>query len=582
MQGIKNLSVIAALSAVQLLSACGTSSAPLAPSTTTVAASTGTKRPNVLIILADDLGYSDIGAYGSEIHTPNLDALASAGTVLTNFHSTPLCSPTRADLLTGADHHIVGVGGLIQTTLPYQTGEDYGGFNDKARTIAEILQDAGYHTYMAGKWHMDAKGPQQWGFEHSFALAPTAGNGNNFPPYDGGNGADEPWYEDGTQVTVPADFFSSDYYASKLISYIDAERGDGRPFFAYLAFQATHNPIQAPAAYLDRYAGAYDAGYETIRAARIAKQKALGLIPQDFLPSPGLPITSLSPSNPEVLLNTPWSALTPGEQQTEARQMEIYAAMTENMDADIGQVIDYLKQSGQYDNTLIVFMSDNGPDGNGDVNPSGTVDNSLANYGKPGSYITRSVGWSLVSSAPFKGFKASIFEGGTSVPAIFKLPAAQAHAQSAALASALDLAPTILAQTGVPDPGTAYKGRTVAPLEGFSLLPLVRGEVASVRGPNDALVEEMYDHRYVIKGQYKLERTDPLYYGWSVLMDHNWQLFDILGDRGEVTVLDERDYHALTETVDIPGDPYNATVDGLVADWQAYVQRTGLTLPPAE
>lgn len=538
-------------------------------------------RPNVLVILADDLGYSDIGAYGSEIRTPNLDRLAAEGGVLSNFHSTPLCSPTRADLLTGADHHLVGVGGLIQTTLPYQTGEDYGGFNDKARTIAEILQDAGYHTYMAGKWHLDAKGPQQWGFEHSFALAPDAGAGNNFPPANGGNGADEPWYEDGKPVTVPADFFSSDEYARKIVSYVDARHDDGRPWFAYLSFQATHNPIQAPDDYLNRYAGVYDAGYDVIRDARIARQKALGILPQDFAPNPGLLPTALSPSSPDALLNAPWSALTDSQKQSESRQMEIYAAMTENMDANIGRVLDYLRRSGQYDNTLVIFLSDNGPDGNGDVNPSGAVDNSLANYGKPGSYVTRSVGWSLVSSAPFKGFKASIYEGGTSVPAIIRLPAkVPAHVINGALASVLDLVPTILAQTGVPDPGTPYKGRDVPPLEGFSLLPLVRGTATTVRGPGDVLVEELYDHRYVIRGDYKLERTDPLYYGWSVVADHNWQLFDLHADRGENQVLTERDIFA--PALALPGDPYTATVDDLVAAWKAYVQRTGLTLPPGQ
>ncbi len=536
--------------------------------------------PNVLVILADDLGYSDIGAFGSEIHTPNLDQLAAEGGVFSNFHSTPLCSPTRADLLTGADHHIVGVGGLIQTTLPYQTGEDYGGLNSKARTVAEILQDAGYHTYMAGKWHLDDKGPQRWGFEHSFYLSPGAGNGNNFPPANGGNGADEPYYEDGKAVTLPAGFFSSDAFADRINDYISSNSRDGHPFFAYLSFQATHNPIQAPDAFLDRYKGVYDAGYETLTSARIQKQKALGLIPQDFVPNPGLPITALSPSSPATLLNLPWSALSASEKQTEARQMEVYAAMLENMDAAIGRVLDALKRSGQYENTLIIFLSDNGPDGNGDVQPSGSVDNSLANYGRAGSYVTRSVGWTLVSSAPFKGFKASIYEGGTSVPAIVRLPGKAQHRQIDALASVLDLVPTILAQTNVADPGTSYKGRTVAPIEGYSLMPALLGQSKIIRGPDAVLADEMYDHRYVVKGNYKLERTDPLYYGWSVIADHNWQLFNLATDRGENNVLTERDIY--TPTLSLPGDPYASTVDNLVSAWQAYVQRTGLTLPPGQ
>jgi arylsulfatase len=538
--------------------------------------------PNVLIILADDLGYSDIGAYGSEIHTPNIDALAQHSTVFSNFHATPLCSPTRADLLTGADHHIVGDGALLSPLLPYQRGEDYQGFNSKARTVAQILKGVGYHTYMAGKWHVSSDGPNRWGFDQAFFLQPDAGNGNNFAPTTAtANGADVPYYENGVQAPLPTDFFSSDYYTHKLQEYIDANRGDGRPFFAYLAFQATHNPLQAPDAYLNLYHGVYAAGYEAIRDARIRKQKALGLIPPDFVPNPGMPLTAISPSNPDCLLNVPWALLPTSEQQTEARQMEVYAAMVQNMDDNIGQLLAYLRRTGLYDNTLIIFLSDNGPDGNGDINPSGNVDNSLANYGKPGSYITRSVGWSVVSSAPFRGFKASIYEGGTSVPAIMRLAGPHPlHQTLNGLASVLDLLPTILDQAQLPNPGTTFEGRQVAPLEGISLLPALRGQTTTLRGPDDVLVDEVYDHRYVIKGDYKLDRTALLYYGWSVLMDHHWQLFDIATDRSENTVLDQRSIH--TPTRRRPGDPYADVFDDLVTQWNAYVQRTGLSLPPGQ
>jgi len=558
------------LAAPLALAGCGGSGTPVPG---------GDGRPNVLLILADDLGYSDIGAYGSEIRTPSLDALAREGGVFTNFHATPLCSPTRGELLTGADHHIVGDGALLTPLLPYQGGEDYDGLNDKARTVAQLLRDAGYHTYMAGKWHVSGKGPEQWGFEQSWYLQPDAGNGNNFPPANGGNGADEAHYDNGKPVALPADFYSTDYYTDRLIADIDAQRGDGRPFFAYLAVQATHNPLQAPDDYLNRYGGVYDAGYAAVGAARIARQKALGIVPEGFAPNPGLPVSALSPSAPFALLNLPWSALTAGQRQQEARQMEVYAGMLENMDANIGRLLDHLRQLGAYDHTLIVFLSDNGPDGNGDVDPSGNVDNSLANYGKAGSYVTRSVAWSLVSSVPFKGFKASIYEGGTSVPAIVRLPGG-GHRLIPALTSVLDLVPTILAAAGLPDPGTQYQGRAVAPLEGFSLLPLLRGEAGAVRGPDDVLADEMYDHRYVVRGDYKLERTDPLYYGWSVVADHNWQLFDLAADRGENQVLDERDI--LLPTVGLPTDPYTDIVDRMVGDWQAYVQRTGLSLPPGQ
>lgn len=229
--------------------------------------------------------------------------------MLTNFHVTQLCSTTRANLLTGADHHLVGIGSLVDLTLPYQSGKPgyEGQFNARARTLAQRLAEVGYRPVMAGKWHLGETGPAQWGFVRSFALSGLAGNANNFGPTPGlENSADPVVFEDGEPASIPAGKFSADHFTDRLIAYLDEGRASGKPFFAYLAVQTPHWPLQAPDAWLDRYAGAYDAGYEAIRAARIARQKQLGILPQDFAAHPGSPAGTPGYGIPGPLLHRPW------------------------------------------------------------------------------------------------------------------------------------------------------------------------------------------------------------------------------------------------------------------------------------
>ncbi len=268
-----------------LLQGCGSSS----PASTTAGGgkSAGAARPNVLLVLVDDLGYADLSAFGSEINTPNIDRLAREGRILTNFHATPLCATSRAELLTGADHHLVGVGTLPESSSFYPPNDETykGELDGKARTVAQLLHDAGYHTYMAGKWHLGGGGPVKWGFEQSFSMDYTSAFGNNYAATAArSESAARTYYENGTPAQLPDDFFSSDYYVNKLQGYISANHGDGKPFFAYLAFQAVHFPLQVPDAYLDLYKGKYDAGYQVIRDARIPRQKALGIVPPDPTP----------------------------------------------------------------------------------------------------------------------------------------------------------------------------------------------------------------------------------------------------------------------------------------------------------
>ena len=560
------LHTLLAIASLIALSACGSSSTP---------GGSSTARPNVIIILADDLGYSDLGAFGSEISTPNIDQLAQEGKVLTNFHATPLCATSRANLLTGADHHLVGMGTLPESTYFYAGDANYkGNLTDNTLTVAQVLHDNGYHTYMAGKWHLGAGGPVKWGFEQSFSMDYSAAFGSNYAATPTrAESAARAYYENGTQATLPADFYSSDYFVSRLQSYIGADHGDGKPFFAYLAFQAVHFPLQVPDAYLSLYKGKYDAGYDAIRNARLQKQKALGIVPQDFTPNPGDEAVMVRFGQPGVLTNQAWDTLSAADKQSEARIMEVFAGMLTNLDDNVGKLIAYLKQIGEYDNTLIVFVSDNGADGMGygfipyiDGTGNTDIDNSLANYGRPGSFIFRSTRWAEAGTAPLRLFKGFTAEGGISVPAIVRLPRQGAgQSPSPALASLLDVEPTILAAAGVATPGAQYQGRTVAPPEGQSLLPLLNGQRSAIYGATDVIADEVNDIRYVRKGPWKLTRVvNYLLPSSAALIDHDWQLYNMDTDRGETTDVASANPQIVAE---------------LIADWDVYVTRVGVAQP---
>jgi arylsulfatase A-like enzyme len=523
-------------------------------------------RPNILLIVADDLGYSDIGAFGGEISTPNLDTLAAEGRLLTGHRSGSLCSPTRAMITSGTDSHLAGVGRQGGGTGPQLGKPGYEGYlNDRALSIAELLRDAGYHTYLAGKWHLgdsEDRSPKARGYQSSFVLLPgVATFFNEF--------ADPPtaaqlqlYRENGVHTVPPRDFFATDFYTDKLISYIEAHRQDGQPFFAFAAYTAPHWPLQAPAAFIDRYRGRYDAGYEAVRARRIERQKALGILPQAFEPNPLLPGTA---DNAKT-----WAALSEAEKQDQARRMEIYAAMVENLDANIGRLIRYLKTTGQYDNTFIFFQSDNGAeggnrDGFGDASRSGPVDNSLANLGRKGSYVGYGPRWAEVGATPFRLWKSYATEGGVAVPAIARLPRQhQARVRLDAVTHIVDLAPTFLELAGAALPGNSYKGKPVHPITGASLLPVLEDRATRVRGPDAVLAWEHGNHRFVLRDNWKLvwvaDRFGPT--------PRSWQLYDLAADRAEV--------HDLASS-------RPEITQQLTAAWDRYAADNGVVLlpPPA-
>ncbi len=498
------------------------------------AASSDPSRPNILLVVADDMGYADLGSFGSEIDTPNLDSLAASGVQLTNFQAMPACSPTRAALLTGADPHQVGLGNMAEETAPNQEGKKgYEGYlNDHGVTIASLLRDAGYDTYLAGKWHLGSSeqtGPDKRGFEHSFSL--LSGGASHYPDmkpaYAPTPDAKAPYTQDGKRLDkLPADFsYSSQYYADQMIRYIAADKDSGRPFFGMLAFTAPHWPLQAPDDSIAKYRGRYDAGYDALLEARLKKQKTLGVIPLDAEPA------ARSPKG------RPWASLSPDEQRREARAMEIYAAMIDQMDANTGRVFEYLRQNGLYDNTVVIFISDNGAEGHdldetwpADQFPKirkvidETNDFTYEHMGKPGSYTFLGPNWARVSAPTLRLFKGFPTEGGTRTAGIIRIPGVTRQGERLdQLVSVKDFAPTLLDLAGVTHPGQTYKGREVVPMTGASILPLIKGE----KGTERVQGGELFGKRFVRKGDWKLVLM-PKPWGTG-----EWQLFNLHSDLAE-------------------------------------------------
>jgi len=519
--------------------------------------------PNVLFILADDLGYSDLGAFGSEIHTPNLDTLAAEGRLLLQHHSGQTCAPTRAMIMAGTDQHVTGIseqGGVAGTVLDYQAGHPgYEGYlNERSLVLPKLLHDAGYHTYMTGKWNLgadDGQRPKARGFEQSFALLNAYGYhwgpraGQVLPAQD----SSFIYTANDVPVALDENYFSTREFTNRMIGFLDLPREDGKPFFAYLAYTSPHWPLLATDEFLDRYAGQYDEGYEVIRERRFERQLALGIVP------PGTLEASLRPAA-EVAT---WDELTDEQKKIEARRMEIYAAMVEEMDYHIGRLIQHLKQIGEYDNTLIWFQSDNGAESN-DRNyaASTTYDNSYANLGRYGSFVTYGTRWAEVSASPLWLFKSTPGEGGISVPAIVRMPH-QSRSESPlnVLTSVQDVLPTLLELAHVPNPGSEYDGQDVNPITGYSMAAALEDRSSTVRPAGTVLAGEQSDRRYVRKDNWKLVRLEAPY-GTG-----DWQLFD----------LDQN----TTETTDLATERPDK-VEELKADWDNYVETFGVILPPTD
>ncbi len=484
-------------------------------------------RPNIVIVLIDDAALMDLGSYGGEAHTPNIDALAERGAMFTQYRTSPLCSPTRAMLLTGLDNHLTGVA-TIPEVLPAEHAGQPGytmSLEPGVLTLADRLGAIGYRTLMSGKWHLgEAAGemPQAHGFKRSFALAASGADNwedKSYIPYY----ADAPWFENGAEADLPEEFYSSRFIVDKMMAYLE-ETDKADAFFAYLPFQAIHIPVQAPAEFIANYKGRYDEGWHVLREARHERAQALGLIAQD---------AALAPMPPDA---RDWSALSDETRALYAARMEVNAGMLEAMDHHIGRFIDYLKAQGLYDNTIFVVTSDNGPEpSRGDHDRRLGVWMRLNGYhmGLDGLGARNSWGfigpeWATAAASPGALFKFYATEGGIRAPLIVAGPEiAPARIDTPAMVS--DIAPTLLDWVAAPAPP-----RDAKPMTGRSLLPVLRGEVESVYGPEDVRAIEVSGNSALYKGDFKITRNMP------PVGDGVWRLFNMSDDPGETADLSTR------------------------------------------
>jgi len=489
--------------------------------------------PNFLIIVADDMAFTDIGTYGSEIETPNIDSLAKEGVKFTHYYVSLSCSPTRSMLLSGTDNHQAGLGNMAELLTEAQKGAPgyEGHLNKSVVTIAEVLKDNGYHTYMAGKWHLGHK-PEQYprsrGFEKSFSM--LYGGASHWADMYGLIFLQTPAYytKNGEKLDkIPKDFFSSRSYTDFLIDSIRENIDDGKPFLAYLAFTAPHDPLHVPEPWLSKYKGKYDDGYDELHKKRFNAAKKAGVVPESAnMPKP----------HPKV---KPWDTLADEEKALEARRMEVYAGMVDNIDYNVGRVIKFLKDTGQYDNTIIIFMSDNG------ANPwemneypvpnqeefLKQFDNSLENIGHPNSAIAYGIGWATAGDGPKYLFKMTVAEGGISSPLIISGPGIADNGRTIeSFAYVTNIMPTILEMADSKHP-KVYNGNKIHPLDDKSLLPVLTAKSDKIYSDEDVIAGEMLGGKWVRQGQYKAVMIAPPY------GSNKWELYDISVDPGETNNL---------------------------------------------
>ncbi len=491
------------------------------------ATATQARRPNIVVLVADDWGFSDVGAFGGEIATPNLDELARRGMRFTNFHVSASCSPTRAMLLTGVDNHLNGVGNMRES-IPHQHLGQAGYLsvlNRNVATVANHLHDGGYRTYAVGKWHVGKEPhnlPDQRGFDRSL-IQGDSGSDNWETAKRYLDLTDKVyWFEDGKEANMPAEYYSSQFYTDRAIAYLKADEKSDKPFFTYLAYQASHIPVQAPKEFIAKYKGRYDQGWTALRQQRLQSAIKLGLVPAD---------TRMA----TMATTTDWNALSPEDKAYQARRMEVYAAMTDAMDYHVGRLVQYLKDSGQYDNTVFVFMSDNGPEA------SDPYDITLArwwldrNYkrgiddlGAKGAYSIVGPSWASATAAPLNTYKFYSGEGGIRVPLIISgAPGMAANQVQKSFTHVTDIAPTLLEIAGLPRPGTQYQGHAVEAMRGSSLLPVLRGQAERAHEVDEPVGYELSGNQALFKGDLKLIRNIP------PVGDGQWHLYDIAKDPGE-------------------------------------------------
>jgi arylsulfatase len=524
------------------------------------------QRPNIVIILGDDLGFADLGSFGSEIKTPNLDNLAREGVRFSNFYTNASCSPTRSVLLSGVDTHLNGLGNMDEWTAPNQRGAvGYEGYlSTRVATLPELLKGAGYHTYMVGKWHLGKQPeliPRARGFERDFTLLDGAGSYWDMTNFTAA-APKSVFTEDGRYLTeLPKDYYATKTYTDKLIGFIDANHGDGKPFFAYVSHQAPHDPYHLPKEWRSRHVGEYDKGWDAVRQERLKRQVEIGLLPAGtqlaermwFVPDPIV----LAPATRAIL----------------GKKMELYAGMVENMDYHVGRLIDHLKQIGEYENTIFIVFGDNGAEGTdlfkmiagtpgtrdylfAAINWSQTNPNA---WGDPGSYVAYGPMWAQVSMTPFSQYKGWLGEGGIRNALIVSGPAVKRPKGSInhGLMFVGDIMPTLLEIAGTQYP-KARDGHELPPLVGKSWGTVLAGQAESPRTDQDVIAWELFGNHALRQGDWKLR------WEYASLGKSDWELFNVAADPSE--------RHDLAAE-------HPDKVKAMVALWDAYVRANNVILP---
>ncbi len=485
------------------------------------------KQPNILLVIADDLGLTDLGCYGGEIHTPTIDSLASSGALFSNFHSSAMCAPARSKLFSGQDHHLAGWGRQRDVSGSFYEGL-WGYENELSERVLcfpKLFQAAGYFTSFVGKWHLGSSTstiPAAQGFDKSFALMQGAANHWN----DIGLGLSDKdgkistYFQDNKKADWPEGKYSTNFYTAETIKYLSENRSDSQPFLAVVSYTAPHWPLQPPADYKDKYRGKYDKGYDYLRKQRFQASKQLGMIDE-------------SVELPNGLDNImPWESLTEQEKRIESREMELYAASLEHLDDQLKHLLNHLRDSKELDNTIVLVMSDNGADFLDFYNNEkygqflrDQYDNSYENMGNPNSFVAYGAAWAQASMSPYSYYKGYLAEGGLRAPLIISGVDITSHDQVTQLVDVTDLAPTLLGLAGI-DYNENFEGNTYPALPGRPLLKLLKGGSDAQLG-TPIYVSDFQGKAYVRKDQYKwLNQKDP-----SQL--DQFELFDLEIDPGE-------------------------------------------------
>jgi arylsulfatase/uncharacterized sulfatase len=508
------------------------------------------QKPNIVLILMDDAGIMDLGVYGGEAATPNIDALAKQGMMFMNYHTSPVCAPSRAMLLTGADSHLTGVPNIPEfLTEEQQQLPGYQGIlNYKVKTIASLLKEVGYNTYISGKWHLghtETTLPNKRGFDRTFILDASGADNYEAKGYLPIKSTAE-WYQDGKIVPLPEDFYSSKTYVDKMMSFMEDETEKERPFFAYFPFQAVHIPVQAPKEFVAKYKNIYKEGWLALREQRFEKAKQLGIVPKDMVLGSMLPVLRK------------WDEVSAPKQQEAINDMAVHAAMLDAMDYHIGRYVAYLKAKGLYDNTVFVITSDNGPEGG---YPQG---NALIRFwmkrhgfhrnpdhcGERGYYGAIGTEFASATASPFAFFKTYAGEGGLRVPLIIagkNIP----RGQSAAFTMVTDITPSLLEMAGVDLASLQLE----VPFTGKSLNPIFKGDTDQIYAKDEPVGIESAGSCAFFKGDWKIVKNAKPH------GDLIWRLYNINSDPGETKDLSKDNPQLFAE---------------MISDYEAYAKKCGV------